>query len=353
MAEIILKDYEDEWGYQYVIGMGRNSGEAIVSQIEALLGQETTLRISSVGGSCYAALEIVAAIKKHGNVKAQIDGVAFSAAAFISAACKSVYATKYTMMMIHNSRINADMWGTFTAEDLRKLAEETGAQLDAFDKMQADVFAEKTGLPLNQVEEMLSETTWMTGTEANELGFIDTLTDIEATAISRSLFDNAFAKAPMLMVAMANKNLKVTENNSNMSEITELRAQHEENKSLFAQLKDFLGIKAQADKPEETVTETETKEVVTEKPAEEVPAKSAEELEKENEDLKTKLADAEAKASEGAQALLDAKAMMSETKTLLAEVRSNYKPAAKGDDFDKSTPTNEAGSKFIKPTKNK
>lgn len=347
MAVIInLKDYTDDWGYEYVIGMGDLSGSAIANQIENASRQEIELHINSVGGSCYAAIQIVNAIKKHGNVKAIIDGIAFSAAAFIACACNSVEATQYTILMIHNSRIFADTWGTFTAEELKQLATETSAQLDAFDKLQVKIMAEKTGMSADEVSTMLSEETWLTGEEAKSLGFVDVLSDTETEPIEQAIYAQAFAHAPMRMVAYAGKNLK-TKENSKMSEvINELKAQHEENKGMFASLKElFLG-KAQA--------ETQAPEPAT--PAEPAPAepakKTVEELEAENEALKAEIEAEKTKGAENAQALADAKAMMAETKTLLAEVRSNYKPTATAPAFRQPESQGDGEkANFVKPAK--
>jgi ATP-dependent protease ClpP protease subunit len=248
-VDITLKDYTDEYGYEYVIGMGNNSGSAISQQIQAAKGQKVTLLISSMGGSCYAAVEIVNAIRTHGNVNAQIDGIAFSAAAVIACACKTVTAGTYSMMMIHNSRIFANMWGTMTSEDLRKFADENSSQMDAFDKLQTSIFTAKTGLSADQITEMLSQETWMVGSEAKDLGFIDTLSDAAPDPMATATYNRAFEKAPMRMVAMAAKHITTTDTmnvelkaqlDKQDQELREIKAELGESKGLWATLKEGI-----------------------------------------------------------------------------------------------------------------
>ena len=66
---------------------------------------------------------------------------------------------------------------------LRELAE----QYDAWDKMQASIYARKTGLPEAEILGMMSEPTYMTGTEAAAKGFADeVIDDADPLAIAAS-----------------------------------------------------------------------------------------------------------------------------------------------------------------------
>jgi len=348
MVEILLKDYTDELGYEYVIGMGLLSGSYISSKIEAAQGQPVKLRINSVGGDCYAAVQIVNAIKKHGDVTAEIDGIAFSAAAFISAACKSVIATKYTIFMIHNSRVWADAWGQFTSADLKELAESAAGQLDSFDQLQLTIFKEKTGLSEEELTTMLEDETWMTGQQAKDYGFIDELTDATTDPMEAKLYTQAFAHAPYKIVASAKKNFTIKENNMSTA-IDEIKANHAETKGLFAELKALFSAKpkAEAEKPAEEAKPTE------EKPAAEAVAKTPEQLQAEIDDLKAQLVTANTERDSANQAVAQANQLVAETKTLLGEIKSNYKPAERNEQFQNNQQQQEPEAKFVKPEKKK
>ncbi len=82
------------------------------------------------------------------------------------------------------------LFGGYNADEMREQA----AQNDAWDKMQSEVYQRKTGLSNAVIMHMMSETTYMTGREAKEKGFVDELledaepTNIAASADGRMLF---------------------------------------------------------------------------------------------------------------------------------------------------------------------
>lgn len=361
--EILLYDYEDEYGWPMVIGMGDNSGASISAQIEEASGEDITLRISSTGGYCFAAIQIITAIKKHGNVTAQIDGVCFSSAAVIAASCKSVTGYTTVMLMIHNCRMDYDVYGSFTSDDLKELVKQSANQMDAFDRLQSNLFAQKTGLSTDQINVMLSQETWLSGQEAKDLGFIDTLIDGEIQAISRKLYDTAFAKAPMRMVAMAGKNLKIKENNNDMSANAELlnqvKAQHEETKSFWGSIATALGVKP---KVEEEPELTEVEKLKAELEAAKIKLAEKEALKTELEATKSELASEKekntAKEAELQTQLTEVAAIMKDTKSFVASAkeelkntRSGYVPDGEKKEF--GSQSSEPEAKFVKPSKKK
>ena len=129
-----------------------------------------TIRMNSYGGDANVANVIHNRLREMSRSGMEtvciVDGVAMSGGSLI---------------MIHNCW--GYLWGGYNAEQLRELAE----QYDAWDKMQASIYARKTGLPEDEILGMMSETTYMTGTEAAAKGFADAIIDdAEPLAIAAS-----------------------------------------------------------------------------------------------------------------------------------------------------------------------
>jgi ATP-dependent protease ClpP protease subunit len=350
---INLKDYTDEYGFEYVIGIGNNSGNNISAQIDAAKGQKVTLVISSMGGSCWAAVQIIDAICRHGNVNADIQGIAFSAAAIIACACKTVQIGTFGMMMIHKSRIFADVFGTMTSDDMQEFAKDTAAQLEVCDRLQAEIFVQKTGLSGDQINQMLTDETWMTGTEAKELGFVDNISDAEPETLATQIYARAFASAPMRLVAMADKHLK--SNDTNMSATNEaIVAELKEQKGVLAWIKEQLTGKPTAvAEPEPVATTEPSKEDVLQAENEQLKNELAELKEKGSEEANSVLAEAKQMLEESRRLSVQAKAEVESANKERADMRSNYKPEAREENsFSNESATTQVESKFVKPTKN-
>ena len=151
-----------------VIRMNSYGGDAVVADVI-----HNRLRELSRGG-----MEIVCVV----------DGVAMSGGSLIMCAADRVEVNPSSLIVIHNAW--GFFWGGYNAPQLQELAR----QLDAYDQMQASIYERKTGLSRDEILGMMAETTYMTGTEAVEKGFADTLLDdaeplqIAASADGREIF---------------------------------------------------------------------------------------------------------------------------------------------------------------------
>ncbi|MBQ6621523.1 MAG: Clp protease ClpP [Mogibacterium sp.] len=126
--------------------------------------------INSPGGDVFAGLSIynmVRRLKK--NVTVHIDGLAASAASVIAMAGDRIIMPKNAMMMIHNA------W-SFTAgnaEELRTMA----SRLERVDGQLAQIYADRTGRPIEEIRGMMAAETWMNGEEAYAARFADEVED--------------------------------------------------------------------------------------------------------------------------------------------------------------------------------
>ncbi len=150
-----------------------------------------TIRLNSVGGDALVGMVIHNRLRelsgKGTHLICIVDGAAMSAASVIMCACDEVRINPASLVMIH--RCWGYLWGGYNADDLR----ETAAMYDAYDRAAVTTYQRRTKLSEAELLRMMSETTWLTGSEAVEKGFADQLIedaeplDIAASADGRSL----------------------------------------------------------------------------------------------------------------------------------------------------------------------
>ncbi len=151
-----------------------------------------TIRMNSYGGDAGVSLTIhnrLRELARNGTkLRCIVDGVAMSGGSIIMCACDTVKANPGSLIMIH--KCWTLMLGGYNADELRQAAD----QNDAWDKMQSEVYQRKTGLSNTVIMHMMADTTYMTGREAKDKGFVDELLEdtepakIAASADRRSLF---------------------------------------------------------------------------------------------------------------------------------------------------------------------
>lgn len=173
-AEIMIFD---EIGYFGV------SAEQFVNELGRISASTITVKINSPGGDVFDGLAIYNALRGHASkVVTQVEGLAASAASFIAMAGDEIAMHESSFMMVHHP------W-TFAlgnAKDLRAVAdilEKIGGSL-------VDIYAKKSGLPVEDVDKMLTDETWLTAAEARDLSLIDRVLDDNAdTPAKAQAFD--------------------------------------------------------------------------------------------------------------------------------------------------------------------
>lgn len=180
-AEIfIYGDIGESWWGESV------TAAEFVKEIAALDADELTVRINSYGGSVSDGVAIYNAIKRHkARVTIAIDGVAISIASLIAMAGDTVEMADNALMMIHAP------WGSATGNsaDMRDMAD----VLDKYAQAMATSYAAKSGKSIDDVLALLSDGAdhWLTATEAQADGYVDTVT--AALAVAASFDREAFA----------------------------------------------------------------------------------------------------------------------------------------------------------------
>lgn len=150
---------------------------------------DVTVRVNSPGGDVFAGVALYNMLNEHdGNVTVKVDGIAASIASLIAMAGDKIIMLPGSMMMVHNP------W-TFAmgnADDLEQVVESLKKTAESM----VPIYIARTGQSEEKVNELLKAETWMTASDAVELGFAD-----EAVEAKTSLAD-AMAKISDLTASM-------------------------------------------------------------------------------------------------------------------------------------------------------
>ena len=173
-GEIVETQPTDLWGDpidgQFIIL------SEFLKDLEEIKGcTELTIHMNSVGGDAYASISIhnrLRELAKDGmSIVCIVDGVAMSGGSLIMCAADTVKVNPSSIIMIHDCWTY--VWTAADSSDLRKLAD----SLDVINESQAEIYVRKTGKNADEVRQLMTDTTYMTGRKAVEIGFADELVE--------------------------------------------------------------------------------------------------------------------------------------------------------------------------------
>jgi len=137
-------------------------------ELQRFKGQPLTVVLNSVGGDVFAGLAMYNALRElDSEVTIRVDGLAASIASVIAMAGDNIIMSPGSMMMVH--RPSTIAWGN--VEEMEK----TIALLQTIEESIFPIYADRTGLSLEEVTELVNAETWMSAEKAVELGFADSL----------------------------------------------------------------------------------------------------------------------------------------------------------------------------------
>ncbi|MBM9968481.1 Clp protease ClpP, partial [Pseudomonas aeruginosa] len=111
-------------------------------------------------------LAIYNLLREHkGKVSVNIIGLAASAASFIAMAGDEIRIGRAAFLMIHNAWLIA----MGNRNDLREIAD----WLEPFDMTLADIYAQRTGIDIDDIVKQMDAETWIGGREAVDKGWAD------------------------------------------------------------------------------------------------------------------------------------------------------------------------------------
>lgn len=130
---------------------------------------DVTFNIDSIGGSISAGSEIYTAIKEHkGKTTAKINARAYSISSIVPLAADEVLMSPTALYMIHNVSLNG------TGGDYREYQKKADMLKNATDGL-AQMYVDKTGIPLDEILDMMNKETFLNAQQAKEKGFVDAI----------------------------------------------------------------------------------------------------------------------------------------------------------------------------------
>ena len=158
-------DDDDTFMYEW-LGSPYVSPKAVLDFLKSAGNQDISLAINSKGGSVFAGSEIYDAIKKYeGHVEVVVVGIAASISSIIAMAGDTIKMSPLGQIMIHNA--SAENQG-----DYRQMDKFAGILFDTSESM-ARVYAQKTGLTVEEMMDLMNQESYFTAEKAVEIGLAD------------------------------------------------------------------------------------------------------------------------------------------------------------------------------------
>jgi len=169
---------------------GGMSAKTFVAEMQKLGKVDIiNLHINSPGGSVFDGVAIYNSLKSHpARIEVDVDSVAASIASLIAMSGDEIRMAANSMMMIH------DPMGVSvgSAGDMRKTAD----LLDQVKGVIASTYAKRTGKKESEVAALMTEETWMTAAEAQDMGFADAVTAEQRIAACAGFDFSNFKRTP-------------------------------------------------------------------------------------------------------------------------------------------------------------
>ncbi len=185
---IVANQAEADW-------CGGVAADSFVKALQGVTASTIHLRINSPGGDVFGARAMEQALREHpARVVSHIDGVAASAASFLSLAADEIEITPGGFFMIHKAWTMA--YGN--SDDLTR----TVALLQQIDESLVASYAASTGQAADEIRAWMSAETWIGAEDAVKLGFATRIAGQAPTNAGRwdlSAYDNT--PAPLASAA--------------------------------------------------------------------------------------------------------------------------------------------------------
>lgn len=160
--------------------------------------QPVDVAICSLGGYVTTGLEIYELFKNHGQVTCYFLGMSASAATFMAMGAKKVVMSKNALILIHNAMGAVFEWGNMNKEQLDELVKRLQfqrSQLNTIDDVLAEIYAEKSGKPVDDVKAKMKVAAWIKAADAKDFGLVDEVTEPEQMPTNvQNIYTNSLIK---------------------------------------------------------------------------------------------------------------------------------------------------------------
>lgn len=130
------------------------------------------VRLNSCGGDLFTGIAIHNSLKGLSGKKTVIvEGIAASAASVIMCAGDDVQVYPGSIVMVHG--VSSFMYDMVNLSDLKKMVK----AMDTMENAVASIYSKKTGKETGELRNLITRETWMTGQEAIDSGFANSMID--------------------------------------------------------------------------------------------------------------------------------------------------------------------------------
>lgn len=152
------------------------TAKSVAAQLRAIGDRPVELQINSPGGDMFEGIAIYNVLREHPqDITVKVMGMAASAASIIAMAGNTIEIGAASFIMVHNCWV--------VAIGNRHDMAETSAFLEPFDQAMADLYAQRTGSPVADVQKWMDGETFMSGSMAIERGFADTMLSADQVTV--------------------------------------------------------------------------------------------------------------------------------------------------------------------------
>lgn len=175
----MITNNDDAPIYRDWLGMDVVSPQDVEDALQDYGEEDIDVNVNSFGGEVDPAAQIYTMLRNTKNkVIVNIESSAYSAGTIIAMAGDVVRISPSAQMMIHKASSGA----MGNSDDLQK-----GAQmLDSTDKTIANVYATKTGKPIEDFLALMAKETWLSPQDAIDLGLADEIMEFNAEPVTNS-----------------------------------------------------------------------------------------------------------------------------------------------------------------------
>ena len=160
--------------------------------------QPVDVAICSLGGYVTTGLEIYELFRNHGQVTCYFLGMSASAATFMAMGARKVVMSRNALILIHNAMGQVFEWGSMNKEQLDELVRRLQfqrSQLNTIDDVLAEIYAEKSGKPVDKVKAKMRVAAWIKAADAKDFGLVDEVTEPEQMPANvRNIYANSLIK---------------------------------------------------------------------------------------------------------------------------------------------------------------
>jgi len=169
-GEIVERRPVDWWTGEAVQGRFISPDEFLEDAKKLKNCKHITVKLNSVGGDAFTGIAIHNELKSLGaKITVVVEGIAASTGSVIMCAGDDVQVFPGSIVMVHSAM--SGICGYYNTEELKSVIK----ALSAIDGAIANIYAEKTKKPAESLRAMMTRTTWMTGQDAVDEGFANTL----------------------------------------------------------------------------------------------------------------------------------------------------------------------------------